>query len=128
MVHYHGQDVGCAKYHPSYGVRSTNRNPRCDCPRADRVSRSRMGMVAIHVIASNLDMGCRLSQTATERKSAYVEFILPYLTRLGIRDTMGWRTQTIPCCLSRYFTSDLLTHISSTCCPRHLVFLQRLCF
>lgn len=66
-----------------------------------------MGMVALSALASGLDMDCMFGRIA-DWYITYVSFLSQVSPILifqawGVRDTMGWRTQTIACCLARYF-------------------------
>lgn len=61
-------------------------------------------MVAVSALAGHLDMDCRLSRTGEDVLAYIFSQAAPILIwrAWGIRDTMGWRTQTIVCCVARY--------------------------
>lgn len=66
-------------------------------------------MVAFRSVAIHLDVDGKLTRTTTSSSYAiwptYSLFkqVAPYLIckAWSIRDTMGWRTQTIGCCLAK---------------------------
>lgn len=62
-------------------------------------------MVAVRPLAGNLDLDCKY------RRYGYFHLLLTFSAQVApiliwrawnIRDTMGWRTQTIGCCISKY--------------------------
>lgn len=104
------QEVPPDLWHPRHG------DPRRYSPRADDRSRSRLGMVALRSVAGHLDLDRKscpfiaISLLSNLKANNGTSQIAPYLIwrAWSIRDTMGWRTQTIGCCLSKYgFPSSL---------------------